>query len=182
MSFSCKDCAQPCILLAAAVLAGGGCYFDANQDLAANEAALYADLIQSVQIHDQTAVISPEQEAALKEVFGERLDLLFLVADAIVEGTVESVTATKEPFGSMGDVITSHVTLRIDASLKAAKHSPDTLVIRTVGGTLDGETTGMSGAPSFEIGERVLLPLELLENGEYRVIFGDEGKIELSEN
>jgi len=80
------------------------------------------------------------------------LDMNALVqgADGVVEGTVESVVSAR----AQGQIFT-YVTLR-DVEVHAGSYGQRSLTLMMLGGSVEGETLEVVGAPAFEEGQRVL--------------------------
>jgi hypothetical protein len=84
-------------------------------------------------------------------------------ADAVVRGTVESVEARRRP-GSKR--VFTYVRVRVTERLKGGE---DAALVRVPGGSADGYTQAVAGAPDFTEGEEVLLFLRKRRGGQYEV-------------
>src|SRR5687768_10944622 len=81
----------------------------------------------------------------------------------IVEGRIMSTSAVEHD----GRIWTETV-VAVDRTLKGT--AEETIVVREIGGELDGRFTKLFGTPEFKDGERVLLFLEQAAHGGYRTI------------
>lgn len=97
----------------------------------------------------------------------ERLDLDRLVATAntIVLGQVES---TETYWSDDGRLILTRNTVRVGETLKGSPSS--SVVVTTIGGTLDGITLYVAGMPEFRENEETVVFLE--GTGVYRTVVG----------
>lgn len=92
-------------------------------------------------------------------------------ADRVVIGTVASLDGRLEETGRF---VHTDVTLTVERYL--AGTGDDTIVLRTPGGQAGGLATVAHGAPSFTVGERVLLFLTEWEDGTPKVLGYAQGK------
>ena len=94
-------------------------------------------------------------------------------ASLIVRGTVEN---TWSAWDDSHEVIFTYATVRVGRYFGEAT-GPDTLVIREVGGTVDGYTQEAIGFPVIRSGEDVVLMLSKWDDGsEYRIHAFNQGK------
>ncbi|MCK6529024.1 matrixin family metalloprotease [Myxococcota bacterium] len=82
-------------------------------------------------------------------------------ADVVVRARVASV----EPYFDEGGRVRSLVTLDVQRSLRGGVGAR--LVLDRLGGTLDGLTTRVIGAPTFEVGQDLFLCLVAADDGEF---------------
>lgn len=82
-------------------------------------------------------------------------------ADVVVRARVASV----EPYFDEGGRVRSVVTLDVQRSLRGGVGPR--LVLDRLGGTLDGLTTRVIGAPTFEVGQDLFLCLVAADDGEF---------------
>ena len=75
-----------------------------------------------------------------------------LSAEAIVRGVVTDVSAFKDP---KTERIYTLNTVSVTERIKG--QSPDSVVVRQIGGTYQGMTVQVPGTPRFEVGEQVVL-------------------------
>lgn len=109
------------------------------------------------------------------------LDIPF---DQMVRGTTSVVRGTIGPVSASWDadheVIFSHA--RVDVSDYLAGDGPSVLMLREVGGTVDGYTQQAIGFPALREGEDVVLLLTVWEDtGEYRIQGYHRGKYLVNE-
>lgn len=91
----------------------------------------------------------------------------------IVRGTVEN---TWSAWDDSHEVIYTYATVRVSRYFGEAT-GPDTLLVREVGGTVDGYTQEAIGFPAIRRGENVVLMLARWENGsELRIHAFNQGK------
>ena len=91
----------------------------------------------------------------------------------IVRGTVES---TFSAWDDSHEVIFTYATVRVNRYFGEST-GPDTLVVREVGGTVDGYTQEAIGFPAIRGGEDVVLLLSKWEDGaDYRIHAFNQGK------
>ena len=83
-----------------------------------------------------------------------KLDVETMTAksDLIVEGVVKSVTAA---FDEKGRSIVTTVEVTVARTIKGA--AKDTVILQVPGGTVNGKTLKVFGAPTFEKGDNVFL-------------------------
>ena len=94
-------------------------------------------------------------------------------ASLIVRGTVEN---TWSAWDDSHEIIFTYATVRVSRYFGEAT-GPDTLVVREVGGTVDGYTQEAIGFPAIRTGEDVVLMLARWEDGsEYRIHAYNQGK------
>ena len=94
-------------------------------------------------------------------------------SDLIVRGTVES---TFTAWDDAHEVIFTYATIRVNRYFGEST-GPDTLVVREVGGTVDGYTQEAIGFPAIRQGENVVLFLSRWDDGnEYRIHAYNQGK------
>jgi hypothetical protein len=86
------------------------------------------------------------------------------------------VTDTFSAWDSSREVIYTYATLRVHRYFGETT-GPDTLVVREVGGTVDGYTQEAIGFPAIRAGEKVVLMLTSWDNGsELRIHAYNQGK------
>lgn len=95
----------------------------------------------------------------------------------IVSGRVES---SFSKWDDSREVIYTYATIRVDRYFGAFA-GPDTLVVREVGGTVDGYTQEAIGFPVIRNGERVVFFLADAEDGAYRIHAYNQGKFLVKE-
>jgi len=94
-------------------------------------------------------------------------------SDLIVRGTVES---TFSAWNDTHDVIFTYATIRVNRYFGEST-GPDTLVVREVGGTVDGYTMEAIGFPVIRANQDVVLMLSQWEDGaDYRIHGYNQGK------
>lgn len=94
-------------------------------------------------------------------------------AELIVRGTV---VQTWSAWDDAHEVIFTYATVRVNRHFGEAA-GPDTLVVREVGGTVDGYTQEAIGFPAIRGGENVVLLLSRWEDGsDYRIHAFNQGK------
>ena len=94
-------------------------------------------------------------------------------SEFIVRGTVES---TFSAWDDAHEVIFTYATIRVNRYFGEST-GPDTLVVREVGGTVDGYTQEAIGFPAIREGENVVLFLSRWEGGnDYRIHAYNQGK------
>ncbi len=85
------------------------------------------------------------------------LEKLTRKAERIVLGKVRSVRGYQAEWPRVGQVIFSDVTLKVEETWKGVRPRED-LVLQVPGGTTsDGVRMVVSGAPTFQVGEKVLV-------------------------
>lgn len=117
-----------------------------------------------------TTVIPPSFE----ELVGE--------SDYIVHGRVTSVESRWEQRGKSRVIVTK---VELDVIEVVAGTPPDPLVLTMLGGTVDGQTMALEGAPRFQVGDtdilfvrgngRLVSPLTRIMHGRYRIERDVEG-------
>jgi hypothetical protein len=94
-------------------------------------------------------------------------------SDYIVRGTIEN---TWSAWDDAHEVIFTYATVRVSRYFGETA-GPDTLVVREVGGTVDGYTQEAIGFPAIRRGEEVVLMLARWDDGaEYRIHAYNQGK------
>jgi hypothetical protein len=94
-------------------------------------------------------------------------------SNLIVRGTVES---TFSAWDDSHEVIFTYATVKVSRYFGESA-GPDTLVVREVGGTVDGYTQEAIGFPAIRSGEDVVLLLSKWEDGsDYRIHAFNQGK------
>ncbi|HID90459.1 TPA: matrixin family metalloprotease, partial [Candidatus Bathyarchaeota archaeon] len=119
----------------------------------------------------------PAQGAALTNVLsaGSAVQALADQASHVVIGEVEGVESRR---CGEGGVIFSFARIAVEEYLKG-DYRGDEIVVRCLGGEVDGMGLMVSTEPSFSDGERVKLLLMLEETGEFTVVGGKRGKVSL---
>lgn len=103
------------------------------------------------------------------------LDELAAAADSILVGEVNDIVCYQEGEGNVYTL----VTLSVERSIKG--QAQQEAVIRIPGGELNGQTLWVEDAPSFQLGERVVLFLEVTE-GVFSFVGGFQGKFSIRRN
>ena len=103
---------------------------------------LLAGLTVSVRTAQATTVIPPT------------FDELVAQAEVIFEGDVTDVKSQWVGEGAQRHIV-SYVTFKVEDALKGTPGQSYT--IRMLGGTVDGETMGVSDAPKFKVGDKDIL-------------------------
>lgn len=103
---------------------------------------LLAGLTVSVRITQATTVIPPT------------FDELVSQAEVIFQGDVTDVRSQWVGEGAQRHIV-SYVTFKVEDALKGTPGQSYT--IRMLGGTVDGETMGVSDAPKFKVGDKDIL-------------------------
>ncbi|MCG3173696.1 MAG: hypothetical protein GMKNLPBB_01897 [Myxococcota bacterium] len=89
---------------------------------------------------------------------------LVYLSSTIVRGTVSKIESRWAPQGGQ---IYTYTTLQVDEPLKNDRETaPKTVVIRQIGGTVDGITQKVAGDASFEMGQQVVVFLRRNTEGE----------------
>ena len=101
------------------------------------------------------------------------LDQLIHDADLIVRGTVEAVTPGPQRDGALSTA----VRVSVQEQWKGRRRSRLRLLLPR--GTEGGITQEVPGAPTFQIGEEVILFVVLEAPGQYRVLGGKQGKFSI---
>jgi hypothetical protein len=94
-------------------------------------------------------------------------------SDLAVHGTVESIRTAKE-----GEQIFRYITLRVSDTLKG-RTIGDAVTLKLYGGTYDGLSTIVLGAPCLSQGDEVVLFLKANGLSTYDVVSLAEGKFEV---
>ena len=92
-------------------------------------------------------------------------------SERVVVGTVVALEPTRDESGRF---IHTNVRIAVERHLRGQGSSE--IVVRTPGGQLDGEAVVAHGAPSFTLGEKVLLFLTRWEDGAFKVTGYVQGK------
>src|SRR6266404_7151577 len=103
---------------------------------------LLAGLTVSVRTAKATTVIPPT------------FDELVAQAEVIFQGVATDVTSQWVGEGAQRHIVT-YVTFKVEETLKG--NPGQSYAIRMLGGTVDGETMGVSDAPKFKIGDKDIL-------------------------
>ena len=90
-------------------------------------------------------------------VFPPTLDQLVGQAEVIFQGEVTNVKSEWVGEGAQRHIM-SYVSFKVEDALKGSPG--DSYTIRMLGGTVDGETMGVSDAPKFQVGDREILFVE----------------------
>ncbi|HYC93707.1 MAG TPA: hypothetical protein VEO54_31165 [Thermoanaerobaculia bacterium] len=107
------------------------------------------------------------------QFINQPFDTVAREASLIVRGTVEN---TWSAWDDSHEVIFTYATVRVSRYIGEAT-GPDTLVIREVGGTVDGYTQEAIGFPVIRSGEEVVLMLARWDDSaEYRIHAYNQGK------
>lgn len=93
----------------------------------------------------------------------------------IIKGTVIDIQCEWNPEHTL---IISYITVGIKEQYKGSQYK-QTVMIKQLGGELDGYFTKVIGAPEFEVGEEVVLFLKPSENGFYHVHGMFQGKYKI---
>lgn len=96
-------------------------------------------------------------------------------ADSILIGRVTDIACYHEGEGN----IYTQVTLSVEQTIKG--EVKETVNVRVPGGELNGQTLWVEDAPSFQMGERVVVFLEERE-GTFTVVGGFQGKFTIDDN
>ena len=113
----------------------------------------------------------PHQKALATSMLHQDIASLTQSSDAVVRGKVK---ATQSRWSADHKRIITEVTIEVAEFFKGAGSS--TLVVRQPGGEIDGIGQKVSGLASFAEGEEVVLFLERVETGKYRVNGMAQGK------
>ncbi len=109
------------------------------------KAIYFSILIAALSSAHATTVIPP--------TFDELVDQ----AQVIFQGNVTDVKSQWIGEGAQRAIV-SYVTFKVEDALKGS--AGDSYTIRMFGGTVDGETMGVSGAPKFKVGDKDILFVE----------------------
>lgn len=104
------------------------------------------------------------------------LEYLAAKADSILVGGVNNVTYYQEGEGN----IYTQVTLSAEQTIKG--ETGGEVVIRVPGGKVDGLEMVVTGTPSFQLGERVVVFLDKEAEGIFTVVGGFQGKFTIDNN
>jgi len=96
---------------------------------------------------------------------------LAAASEQVVVGTVVALEATRDESQRF-----IHTNVKIAVERHVRGRGPAEIVVRTPGGQLDGEAVLAHGAPSFTVGEKVLLFLTRWEDGALKVAGYVQGK------
>jgi hypothetical protein len=86
-----------------------------------------------------------------------------------------SIVDTWSAWNDAHDLIYTYATVRVTRYF-GENAGPDLLLVREVGGTVDGYTQEAIGFPAIRRGEQVVLFLSEWENGDYRIHAFNQGK------
>ena len=102
-----------------------------------------------------------------------RLSFSKMVAgsERVLVGTVVALEPTRDASG-----VFIHTNVRIAVERQLRGQGPGEILVRTPGGQLDGQAVVAHGAPSFTIGEKVLVFLTRWEDGALKVTGYVQGK------
>ena len=96
-------------------------------------------------------------------------------ADSILIGEVTDITCYQEDEGN----IYTLVTLAVEQTIKG--ETGEEVVIRVAGGKVNGQVLWVEDAPSFQLGERVVVFLEE-DDGGFGVVGWFQGKFSIDKN
>ncbi len=97
------------------------------------------------------------RSAPATTVIPPTFDQLVSQAEVIFQGTVTDVRSQWVGEGAQRNIV-SYITFKIEDSLKG--NPGQSYTIRMLGGTVDGETLGVSDAPKFKVGDDDILFVE----------------------
>jgi hypothetical protein len=110
-------------------------------------------------------------------------DQLVSQAELIFQGDVTDVRSEWVGEGAQRHIV-SYVTFRVEEALKGSPG--ESYTIRMLGGTVDGETMGVSDAPKFQVGDKDILfvehngtqfiPLVGIMHGRFHVRINESGQ------
>jgi len=103
------------------------------------------------------------------------IDELAVRADSILIGEVTDSTCYQEGEGN----IYTQVTLSVEQTIKG--ETEEEVVIRVAGGEVNGQVLWVEDAPSFQLGERVVVFLEE-DDGVFGVVGWFQGKFSIDKN
>ena len=142
-----------------------------------NQLLLLAGISLTLSVVRATTVIPP--------TFDELVDQ----AELIFQGEVTDVQSQWVGEGAQRHIM-SYVTFNVSDSLKGK--TGRTYTIRMLGGTVDGESMGVSDAPKFEVGDKDILfvqnngsqfiPLVGIMHGRFRVLKNQAGQEVVTDN
>ncbi len=129
------------------------------------------------------SVLLAASTAGAQITVAKRLADLVAEGEQILVGTVTAVQSSRPP----GSLIVTDVTFAVDRVLKG--DVPDPFALRHLGGTVNGVTLTVRGAPEFEVSRRYLVfvrgngragvPLVGGEQGLFRVVTPSGGGVDL---
>ncbi|MSP56988.1 MAG: hypothetical protein EXR69_15505 [Myxococcales bacterium] len=96
-------------------------------------------------------------------------------SDLIVRGNVTDVWTGSDRMG-----LTTHILVRVEKTLKGTAAADIEIVVP--GGTIDGSTSYVDGAPRYGVGEHVLLLLNARSDGTYLNVAMASGKYTIRQN
>jgi hypothetical protein len=121
--------------------------------------------------------------ARATSVIPPTFDQLVADAEVIFQGSVTEVKSQWAGEGGQRHIV-SYVTFKVEDALKG--NPGETYTIRMLGGTVDGESMGVSDAPTFNVGDKQILfvenngsqfiPLVGIMYGQFRVQPDESGK------
>jgi hypothetical protein len=127
--------------------------------------------------------------ARATSVIPPTFDQLVADAEVIFQGSVTEVKSQWAGEGGQRHIVT-YVTFKVDDALKG--NPGETYTIRMLGGTVDGESMGVSDAPTFNVGDKQILfvenngsqfiPLVGIMYGQFRVQPDESGKEVVTSN
>jgi hypothetical protein len=108
-----------------------------------------------------------------------RLDLPDLVskADNIVQGRVEQIYVE---WDAERKLAFTYISINVDDPMKGARRQ--TVLIRQVGGRVGNISMHVAGMPTFSQGEEVILFLNDMHNGTFRVVGMNQGKYQITQD
>lgn len=122
------------------------------------------------------------QSARATSVIAPTFDQLVADAEVIFQGSVTNVQSQWAGEGGQRHIVT-YVTFKVDDALKG--NPGETYTIRMLGGTVDGESMGVSDAPTFSVGDKQILfvenngsqfiPLVGIMYGQFRILPDESG-------
>jgi len=119
-----------------------------------------------------------EEETKIISSAGKFMNVLASESDAVIRGTVTSVTPVIAANASGRKLIYSDVVIGVSKSLKG-NIALAPFSFRVAGGTYNGVKLEVSTAPIFRNGEEVIVYLQKKKEGGYRVTRGELGKVKL---
>jgi hypothetical protein len=103
------------------------------------------------------ALLAISSTASATTVFPPTFEQMVDQAELIFKGEVTNVKCEWVGEGAQRHIM-SYITFKVDDALKGAPGASYT--IRMLGGTVDGESMGVSDAPKFRVGDRDILFVE----------------------
>lgn len=103
------------------------------------------------------ALVASANRTQATTVIPPTFDELVAQAETIFQGVVTDVKSQWVGEGAQRHIV-SYVTFKVEDSLKGSPGQNYT--IRMLGGTVDGETMGVSDAPKFQVGDKDILFVE----------------------